>query len=149
MGHYLLIFMIQHCFTGAYISFLNKPIMEKVSDTKERLLAFLRDGRLQPCVLKHSLELLYMTSLKNPSMTLLKHAVRNWPQFAEDTMDACAERARRRQAVYLGQLYMLERFTASFQGQVQTSRAHSEDSISPSSLVIPKASPYKQLLDNA
>ncbi|KAH6924400.1 hypothetical protein HPB50_016687 [Hyalomma asiaticum] len=133
---------------GAYISFLNKPILEEVPDTKDRLLAFIRDGRLPPCVLGHSLEHLYMTTLEHPSMMLLRHAVRNWTEFAEHTMKECAERARQRHAIYLGQLWVLERFAASFKGQVEVSRAHSEDLISPASLMFPKASPYKEVLDN-
>ncbi|KAL3214424.1 hypothetical protein MRX96_051476 [Rhipicephalus microplus] len=58
--HLLLVFIMSHCFTGGYISFLNKPTMEEVPDTKEKLLAFLRKGRLEPCVVRNMFEHMFI-----------------------------------------------------------------------------------------
>ncbi|KAH7962260.1 hypothetical protein HPB52_015075 [Rhipicephalus sanguineus] len=58
----LLLFIFSYCFTGGYISFLNRPILEEVPDTKEKLLAMLRTGRLQPCVSNNSFSSVLITS---------------------------------------------------------------------------------------
>ncbi|KAH7940067.1 hypothetical protein HPB52_020754 [Rhipicephalus sanguineus] len=64
--HLLLVFMISQCFMGGYISLLNKPIMEEVPDTKAKLLAFLRKGRLEPCVVLHMFEHLFILEIPAP-----------------------------------------------------------------------------------
>ncbi|KAL1486522.1 hypothetical protein MTO96_031348 [Rhipicephalus appendiculatus] len=102
LARYLLIFIIGHCFTGGYISFLNKPILEEVPDTKEKLLAFLRNGRLEPCIVKNEYEHILMTRSDYPPLRPLRNAIRNWTKFTANSKATCVERTIQRKAVFFG-----------------------------------------------
>ncbi|KAL1476320.1 hypothetical protein MTO96_036593, partial [Rhipicephalus appendiculatus] len=147
LARYLLIFIIGHCFTSGYISLLNKPNLTEVPDTKVKLMAFLRNGRLEPCMVKNYFEHILMTRSDHPPLLPLKNAVRNWTKFTTDAMATCMERTIQGQAVYFGSASALEPHMASSRGQVQISRVYAEDLMFPSSLLLPKASPYKQVLN--
>ncbi|KAL3212959.1 hypothetical protein MRX96_035782 [Rhipicephalus microplus] len=147
LARYLLIFVIGHCFTGGYISFLNKPTLEEVPDTKERLVSFLRNGRLDPCIVKNDFEHILMTRSDYPQLRPLTNSVRNWTKFAENSKEACVERTIQRHAVYFSAEGVLEPFAASLQGQAEISRVHARDIMFSSSVLLPKASPYKRLMN--
>ncbi|XP_075535309.1 ionotropic receptor 94h [Dermacentor variabilis] len=63
-------------------------------------------------------------------------------------MDACAERTRKRKAVYFAPTHVLEKYAQSFRGQVQVSMVYAQDIVFPKSYLLPKASPYKDMLQN-
>ncbi|KAL1485865.1 hypothetical protein MTO96_047196 [Rhipicephalus appendiculatus] len=147
--HLLLVFMISHCFTGGYISFLNKPIMEDVPDTKEKLLAFLRKGRLEPCVVQNMFEHQFILASPHPSAVALRDAVPEWSHFVAGDTRICARRTTERKAVFFGASMVLEKYIHFLEGQVQISQEYAGDVMLPVSLLLPKASPYKEPLDYA
>ncbi|KAL1480459.1 hypothetical protein MTO96_051010 [Rhipicephalus appendiculatus] len=144
----LLVFVMSHCFTGGYTSFLNIPIMEEAPDTKEKLLAFLRDGRLEPCIVKTLMLHVYSTRSKHPSVASWMNAVQNWSHFASSSMETCVEKTRQRKAVHLGPSGFLEHYIASYPGQIEISWVIADELMFPVSLLLPKASPYQEVLDN-
>ncbi|KAL1479235.1 hypothetical protein MTO96_052019 [Rhipicephalus appendiculatus] len=138
MVRLLLVFIIWHCFTGGYISFLNKPLMEEAPDTKERVLAFLRDGRLQFCMSKYAFVNGVVTHSNHSSVTMLRKLVHNWSQFKTTSPDTCLKRTRQREAVYFGSSIYLENYAASCEDEVQISRVFADDVMCPASIFLLK-----------
>ncbi|KAL1422346.1 hypothetical protein MTO96_022220 [Rhipicephalus appendiculatus] len=144
----LLLFIFSYCFTGGYISFLNRPILEEVPDTKEKLLAMLRMGRLQPCVSNNSFSSVIIKHSENPSLSELRNTVKDWAPFIAEGVETCVERTTRREAVFITATHTLEECALVLQGHVQISRAYAHDLMFESSYLLPKASPYKELVHN-
>ncbi|KAL1485538.1 hypothetical protein MTO96_047295 [Rhipicephalus appendiculatus] len=123
--------------------------MEEAPDTKDRVLAFLRDGRLQFCMSKYAFVNGVVTHSNHSSVTMLRKLVHNWSQFKTTSPDICLKRTRQREAVYFGSSIYLENYAASCEDEVQISRVFADDVMCPASIFLPKASPYKELLDTA
>ncbi|KAL3212971.1 hypothetical protein MRX96_035794 [Rhipicephalus microplus] len=147
--HLLLVFIMTHCFTGGYISFLNKPTVEDVPDTKEKLLAFLRKGRLEPCVVQNMFEHVFILRSAHPSAMALRSTVKTWSPFVANDTHTCARRTRLRRAVFFCASMVLDKYIQYLPGQAVLSREHAADVMLPVSLLLPKASPYKEPLDYA
>ncbi|KAH7939769.1 hypothetical protein HPB52_017262 [Rhipicephalus sanguineus] len=79
----------------------------------------------------------------------LRNAVQKWSQFVASDTQTCAKRTRQRQAVFFGASIVLEKYIHYLQGQVQISREYAGDVMLPVSLLLPKASPYKEPLNYA
>ncbi|KAH6939047.1 hypothetical protein HPB50_015689 [Hyalomma asiaticum] len=85
---------------------------------------------------------------KSVLMSRLRDSVDDWTPFMLEDMDECAERTRRRHAVFIdGSLYQ-ERYAYSLRGQVEVSSQSLQDFV-PMCYVLPKASPYEDLIQNA
>ncbi|XP_049512006.1 uncharacterized protein LOC125940217 [Dermacentor silvarum] len=111
-------------------------------------MSFLRNDRLQPCIVKNLFEHVLMTRLNHPSLSQLRNTVQNWTQFTANSMATCVERTRQGHAVYFGAAGILEKYVASSEGRVQISHLYADDMMFPASLLLPKASPYKELLNS-
>ncbi|KAL1472606.1 hypothetical protein MTO96_039216 [Rhipicephalus appendiculatus] len=101
-----------------------------------------------PCVVKGLFEHTYITSWKHPSAMALRNTVQNWSQFIASSQETCAERTRRRQAIFFSSSGVLQKFATTIGGQVQISRVYAEDVMRPAAFLLPRASPYKELLNN-
>ncbi|KAH7966644.1 hypothetical protein HPB49_018171 [Dermacentor silvarum] len=145
---YFLCFMMWYCFTGGYISFLNLPFYEEAPDTAQKVLAVFREGRLQPCIWKNSFLNVSLVHPKSTVMSHLRDAVGDWTPFMLEDMNECAERARRRQAVFISGSWYQERYAYSLRGEVEVS-SESLNGFVLMSYVLPKASPYEDLIQNA
>ncbi|KAL1422349.1 hypothetical protein MTO96_022223 [Rhipicephalus appendiculatus] len=145
---HVLFFVISYCFTGGYISFLNMPILEEAPDTKEKLLPVLRAGRLQVCVWGNSFGRAAISKSSSAHISQLRAAVRKWPPFLADSLDVCAERTRRREAVLFASMHVLEWYEQAFRGQVEISNEFWLG-FRPICYVLPRASPYENAVQNA
>ncbi|XP_037508574.1 uncharacterized protein LOC119385110 [Rhipicephalus sanguineus] len=141
-------FVMSYCFTGGYISFLNMPVLEEAPDTKEKLMTVLRTGRLQLCVWGNSFGNADIAKSRNADIAKLRAAVREWSPFIADSLDTCAERTRRREAVLFASKHVLEWYEHAFRGQVEISNEFWLD-FRPISYVLPRASPYENAVQNA
>ncbi|KAH6923909.1 hypothetical protein HPB50_009240 [Hyalomma asiaticum] len=86
-------------------------------------------------------------SWEHPSAMALRNAVKNWSYFVSSSAQTCVKRTRQRQAVYFGSSGVLEKYAFLYKGEVQISWAYAEDVLHPASFVLPKASPYKEVLN--
>ncbi|KAH6939430.1 hypothetical protein HPB50_017828 [Hyalomma asiaticum] len=143
-----LLFVMSYCFTGCYTSFRNMPILEDAPDTKEKLLTTLRTGRLQPCVWGNAFGNATIARSNSTYISQLRAAVPDWSPFIADSLDICAERARRRQAVHFASLHVLHWYAHAFRRQVEVSKETLQN-FRPICYVLPRASPYENAVQNA
>ncbi|KAL3224932.1 hypothetical protein MRX96_026316 [Rhipicephalus microplus] len=144
----VLCFVVSYCFTGGYISFLNLPLYEEALDTVDKVLTAFTDGRLEPCIWKNSFVNVSLANPKSVLMSRLRDSVADWTPFMLEDMDECAERTRRRQAVFIEGILYQKRYAYSMRGQVQVSTDSLHDFMFMC-YVLPKASPYEDLIQNA
>ncbi|KAH7965893.1 hypothetical protein HPB49_011900 [Dermacentor silvarum] len=85
---------------------------------------------------------------KSVSISQLRDAVLEWSPFIADSIDICAERTRRREAVFFTSRHILEWYAHSFRGQVEISSDFWQD-FGPMCYVLPRASPYEDAVRNA
>ncbi|KAL1422348.1 hypothetical protein MTO96_022222 [Rhipicephalus appendiculatus] len=89
-----------------------------------------------------------MQKSRSANIAQLRAAVAKWSPFIADSLDVCAERTRRREAVLFASMHVLEWYEQAFRGQVEISNDFWLD-FRPICYVLPRASPYENVVQNA
>ncbi|CAN8028927.1 unnamed protein product [Ixodes persulcatus] len=144
---HFLAFMMLYTFTGRLTSFLHLPIMESVPDTNDKLLQALRSGSVEPCVCRNSFVNVTLMDPRTETLTKIRDSVWDWGPFVVDSLLLCGNRTKDHRAVTFSSILNLEELEFMLQGFVKISKEYVDDN-TPMSYMLPKASVYKEDMQN-
>ncbi|CAN8011223.1 unnamed protein product [Ixodes pacificus] len=144
---HFLSFMMLYTFTGRLTSFLHLPIMESVPDTNDKLLQALRSGSVEPCVGRNSFVNVTLMDPRTETLTKIRDSVWDWGPFVVDSLLLCGNRTKDHRAVTFSSILNLEELEFILQGFVKISKEYVDDN-TPMSYMLPKASAYKEDMQN-